>query len=119
MTLRWKGKDVTRRLKRAQVRAIDATMAAAVIYAKSNHPWRNRTGSAERSIQIDMPAHETSTGAAGRWGSLDIAYFLRLEFGFQGKDRLGRVYSQGPRPTLRPAADAEYPMLVTRIKALT
>lgn len=30
-------------------------------------------------------------------------YARRLEFGFIGMDRLGRLYSQAPRPYLRPA----------------
>ena len=92
-------------------------MADAVIYAKSNHPYHNITGSAERSVQIAKPAYMTRSGAIGTWGSLDIAYFMRLELGLNGKDRHGTVYHQRAYPSLKPAADIKYPELPARIRA--
>ncbi|MHB8483864.1 MAG: HK97-gp10 family putative phage morphogenesis protein [Nitrospiria bacterium] len=35
----------------------------------------------------------------------DVPYAKRIEFGFIGKDSLGRMYHQAPRPFIRPAWD--------------
>lgn len=107
MALRWRGNQVTRRLRQAQRDAVDATMADAVIHAKRNHPWRNRTGTAEGSIQIAEPAREAAGGVVGVWGSLDVRYFRWLEMG---------TARMAPKPSLRPAADATYGTLAARIR---
>ncbi len=107
MSLDWKGDELISRFRRAQVEGIKATMAAAVIHAKRNHPWINRTGTLERSIDISEHATVTRTGARGLWGSLDIVYALIQELGGQFIPA---------RPYLRPAADAQYPGLARRIK---
>ena len=107
MTLDWKGDQLISTLRRAQVEGIEATMAAAVIHAKNNHEWINRTGILERSIDIHDHATVTRTGARGLWGSLDIVYALIHELG-------GQFIKA--RPYLRPAADVQYPGLARRIK---
>lgn len=109
MALEWNGQKVTRDVDRACREGVDATMAACVIHAKRNHPWRNRTGIAERSIQIAQHAREEGPRVRGVWGSLNVAYFRFLEFG---------TSRSRPYPSLRPAADAEYGSLATRINRL-
>jgi len=42
---------------------------------------------------------------------------LRLEFGFSGADRLGRVYSQAPRPHVQPGMNAAGPNIMKMINA--
>ncbi len=108
MSLDWKGDELKSRFRRAQVEGIEATMAAAVVHAKRNHPWINRTGILERSIDIIIHAKATRNGARGVWGSIAVVYALIQELG-------GRFIPA--RPYLRPAADAQYPGLARRIKA--
>ena len=114
MSLDWKGAELVSTLRRAQVEGIEATMAAAVIHAKNNHEWINRTGILERSIDIHEHATATTTGAQGAWGSLDIVYALIHELG--GQAGRGKSVTIPERPYLRPAADAQYPGLARRIK---
>lgn len=107
MALRWRGQLLTQRVRRAQRRGVDATMADAVIHAKQNHPWENRTGTAEGSIQIAEPARDVPGGVRGVWGSLEVAYFKFLEQGTANMQAM---------PSLRPAADATYGKLADRIR---
>lgn len=135
MSINWEGNSLMARTRRAQISAIDTTMSAATLHARKNHSpgahelsrfvsgghdrpatRANSSGSLEGSIGIDKPGHRVAGGAAGRWGSKDIVYALRIELGFQGKDSLGRIIDQNPFPFLKPAADAEYPKLAKRIK---
>jgi len=37
----------------------------------------------------------------------NLVYAKRVEYGFFGKDRIGRFYTQAPKPYLRPAFDAK------------
>ena len=124
MSLNWEGDSLTARTRRAQISAIDTTMSAAVLHARKNHSpgahesdrFESQTSALEGSVGIDKPGHRVVGGAAGRWGSKDIVYALRIELGFQGKDSLGRIIDQQPFPFLRPAAEKEYPKLAKRIK---
>lgn len=90
------------RVAEATALAIDQTTAACVMQAKTNHPWQNQTGTLEGSIEM-RPAETDGTMVRGTWGSFSVIYAIYLEL-------KGWAY-------LRPAADAEYPKLVDRIKA--
>ena len=130
MTLKWEGEKLTRKLRRAEARGIDATMAAAVVHAKGNHGpgahgkqrfesgSKAASGSAnlERSMRITRPARRSGNTTAGRWGSQGIVYARRIELGFQGKDSAGRIVDAPAYPFLRPAAESEYPKLAGRIR---
>jgi hypothetical protein len=109
MALRWKGEQISLGMLRAQREAVDATMAECVIDAKTTHPWNNRTGTAEGSIQIAEPARDIPGGVRGVWGSLRVRYFRWLEEGTRYME---------PMPTLQPAADRNYPTLGARIRRL-
>lgn len=63
------------------------------------------TGTLKRSIQPKITSSSRSrvTASVGT----DVPYGRRIEFGFAGRDRLGRVYNQPPRPYLRPAFDTK------------
>lgn len=104
----WRGDDVTRRLVRAAKIGIDETLAACVVEAKSNHPYVNRTGTAEGSVRM-VPAQQEGRRIVGRWGSFIVRYFIFLE--------IGTTRTPGGFPSLRPAADKEYPKLRRRIRA--
>ena len=125
MTIKWKGGAVIAKLRRAQITAVNTTMAAAVLHAKQNHGpgahgagrFQTRTASLERSIRIVEAAKRIVGGAKGIWGSTDTIYARRIELGFQGKDSKGRVVDAPAFPFLIPAAQAEYPKLVGRIRA--
>lgn len=108
----------------AAAAGIDATMAAAILHAKSEHGpgahalarFESHTGELERSVRIVEPAREVGHAVRGLWGSVGLGYARRIELGFQGKDSAGRVYDAPPFPYLRPAAEAEYVRLADRIR---
>lgn len=116
-TLRWRGPDVSRAVARAAVLAIDTTMSAAVLRAKSDHGpsaheagrFVTQTGTLERAIRVILPAHITAPGRVlGRWGTQGVQYARGVEEGRPGESR---AY-----PYLRPAASDEYPVLRARMK---
>ena len=124
MAVNWKGDKLKKRMRRAQIRAVDTTMAAAVLHAKLGHGpgahgagrFETQTGSLERSVRIVDAAQSIRRGARGLWGSTETVYARRIELGFQGKDSLGRVVDARAYPFLIPAAQAEYPKLAMRIR---
>ena len=124
MSLTWKGDELKRKTARAARIGIDATLAACVQNARSNHGagahgqqrYESQRGDLERNTQIVQPARQQGGSIVGRWGVIGSAQARRIERGFQGKDSLGRVFEQPPFPYLQPAADEEYPKLAGRIK---
>jgi len=105
--LNWRGDDVFRSVIAAAKVGIDQTTSAAVIHAKAIHPWKNRTGTAEGSIQI-RPARVTRNMiVVGQFGSYGVVYFFWLELG---------TIKMIAMPCLRPALDVEGPKLVERIR---
>lgn len=124
MTVNWKGGAVVAKLRRAQITAVNTTMAAAVLHAKQNHGpgahssgrFQTQTASLERSVRIVKAARRIVGGVIGTWGSTDTVYARRIELGFQGKDSAGRVVDAPAYPFLIPAAQAEYPKLARRIR---
>ncbi|MCH9693834.1 MAG: phage morphogenesis protein [Gammaproteobacteria bacterium] len=125
MGLDWKGDELKAKMKRAQLTGVDSTMAACVLHAKRNHSagahgadrFETQTGVLERSVRIvDLTYEKPRKGVLGIWGSTQLAYAIRIEFGFQGKDSMGRVIDQQAYPFLRPAAQKEYPKLAGRIR---
>ena len=120
----WRGDELKRKLARAAMLAVDATMSAAIIHAKSGHGagahgagrFVTQSGELERGTRIVQKAKLTRTGVVGRWGVRGVVYARRIELGFQGKDRLGRVIPTRPFPYLRPAAEKEYPNLRSRMR---
>lgn len=130
MSLTWRGPQVTSRLQAAQIAGVNATMAAAVRHAKSNHEWQNRSGALEGGIDVVDYAHADGKGVTGTWGTRDVRYALIHELGgtikpVQAKALAFEIDGQfiqvqsvtiPARPYLRPAADAEYPKLPRRIR---
>jgi hypothetical protein len=102
--------------------------------ASSNAPFV--TGTLRRSLHVGgatelSPGFNPSEGytdIGGQEVTLDrakvevgtnLVYAPRVEFGFSGKDSLGRVYNQPPNPYLRPAFDQEKDAAIMEIdKAL-
>ena len=131
MAVKWYGKKVSAKMRRAQITGINQTMAAAVTRAKRNHDWKNHTGVLEGSYGLAEPAHETGKGVRGVWGSRDVRYALAQELGavikpvraraLQFRTEAGNFVTVKQvripaRPALRPAADIEYPKLADRIR---
>jgi phage gpG-like protein len=54
------------------------------------------TGTLRRSIHVEMI--NSSSAIVGT----NLPYARRLEYGFMGKDKLGRTYHQPPHPYFRP-----------------
>lgn len=65
-----------------------------------------RTGTLRRSVHVEMTQEAGHT--VGLVGT-DAPYARRLEFGFAGKDSLGRNYNQAPAPRWRPTFDQNLP----------
>ena len=132
MSVKWYGRQVSEKMRKAQILGVNATMAASVTEAKRNHPWKNQTGILEGSIAIAEPATvQGAGGVKGVWGSRDVRYALIHEVGGVikpvGKQALKFQLEDGTfvtakkvtipaRPYLRPAADKEYPKLAQRIR---
>jgi len=99
----------TRALKRADTAVsgpilVSAVQLAAMVVqnaAKRNAPYV--TGTLRRSIHQEVE-RLSSTFVQAIIGT-DLHYARRVEFGFAGKDALGRVYNQAAKPYLRPAMD--------------
>lgn len=108
MPLEWNGRQVAERATKAAMLGVDKTLADCVPFAKRNHPWHNRTGTAEGSIRVVQEAKVDGEGVAGRWGSVSVLYFIFLELGTRRMEA---------RPILRPTADAIYPRLRGYIQA--
>ncbi|WEK00597.1 MAG: hypothetical protein P0Y59_02580 [Candidatus Sphingomonas phytovorans] len=144
-SLTWTGDAVKERLRKAQIRGVNATMGACVVEAKSNHPWQNRTTVLEGGIDVVDYAVPVEAGVTGTWGVRDVVYALMIEVGgtiqhpggtayFIGSDGMAKFVSNDdpkaaglPRtkpheivipahPYLRPAADKLYPTLSDRIR---
>ena len=97
------GSHEIRQLMRAVVDKSAADLQAATQRNASGRPGPNViTGAYRASWRVD----NLGDGAvvSRRVGS-DAPQALRLEFGFVGPDRLGRVYDQPPFPHHRPAVD--------------
>ena len=124
MTLRWRGDEVQDKMRAAIIRAMNTTMELAAVDAKRNHTpgshaaqrFESQTGALVGSIDVVDRPQGRGVNLKGRWGSQDIQYARRIELGFQGKDRLGRVFDQPAFPFLRPAAQKEYPKFPERIR---
>jgi len=81
-----------------------ATLSGALIVVNSaKEKAHYKTGNLKRSIH-EEPGERTKTTAIVKVGT-DVEYARREEFGFIGKDSLGRVYHYAGKPYLRPAID--------------
>ena len=140
MSVDWFGDKIKARIIRASIVGVNRTMGEAVMYAKQNHPFTNRTTTAEKSIRTQTPARNLAGVISGIWGSVTTKYFKYLEFGTEltrGRTSINqrmRLMRTGvikrPKnagappwqggsyaPTLGPAAAATYPKLAAHIKA--
>ncbi len=110
MAVNWNGRKLFSRLRRAQIKGGNKTMATAVVHAKQNHEWKNRTATLEGSIGIaEFATPRLGGGVTGLWGSRDVIYAAVHEL---GSEKL----KIPARPYLRPAADEEYPNLARNIR---
>jgi len=132
-SLKWFGRQVTAKMRAAQVAGVNRTMAACVAEAKGSHSWQNRTGVLEGGIDVaDYAAPETD-GVRGTWGVRDVNYARIHELGgtivpvrakalaIPDPDDPGGVLmvksvTIPARPYLRPAADKHYPDLARNIR---
>jgi len=130
-SLVWRGREVTAKMRAAQIAGVNATMGASVVEAKNSHAWKNRSGTLEGGIGITDFAREERGGVRGLWGVQDVVYALIHELGgtivpktaadlaipqADGSVRLVKSVTIPPRPYLRPAADAKYPGLAANIR---
>jgi HK97 gp10 family phage protein len=102
--LDWRGREVTEAALRAAERGIDETLARCLARAIPAAPID--TGNLRASGFV-RPARRDNRGVVGSWG---------FSAGYAAYVELGTRYMTA-RPFMRPAADAEYPRLSTRIRA--
>lgn len=101
--LKWFGPRVAKKMERASIKGVNATMATAAIQAKRNHKgWINQTGKAEGSITITEAAKPVGQHVEGHWGSKAVNYMIWLELKHGG--------------ALRAAAAIIYPLLGRNIR---
>jgi phage gpG-like protein len=115
MPLVWKGDKFNAKFEKAMRVGLNKTMAEAVLYAKTHHEWKNRTGTLERSIRIVEGARKVGQGFAGIWGSVAVIYAAVHEFGASFRRGSGTVNIPA-RPFLVPAARKNYPNLTENIR---
>lgn len=81
------------------------TTGALLIQNSAKKKVVKRTGTLSRSIHTKTVEY-TKKKVSVAVGT-DVEYARRIEYGFSGKDSLGRNYNQSPRPYLRPALDEQ------------
>lgn len=103
--MNWKGEAIKGKVAQAATHGINATMKDCIGGVKNGgHPgWQNRTGTAERSVQVQDVAHREGKRLVGRWGSRGVAYMKWLEI-LRGS-------------ALRNAADTFYPGLPEHVRS--
>ena len=74
-----------------------------------------KTGTYRRSFHMET-VEKTPERCTVQVGT-DSPYGKRLEYGFVGADKLGRVYNQPPRPHVRPALDENKGAAVQEFRA--
>ncbi len=74
-----------------------------------------KTGTYRRSFHMET-VEKTPERCTVQVGT-DSPYGKRLEYGFVGADKLGRVYNQSPRPHVRPAFDENKGAAVDEFRA--
>lgn len=72
---------------------------------KAVTPWITHT--LQRSIHIEPTSGVFQKGNGDQYVVVgtDVEYARRVEYGFVGKDKLGRMYHQAPKPYFRAAMD--------------
>jgi len=74
-----------------------------------------KTGTYRRSFHMET-VEKSSERCRVEVGT-DAPQAKRLEYGFVGADKLGRVYNQAPRPHIRPALDENRKTAVDEFRA--
>jgi len=117
MTVEWRGDDVTK----AFHALVSRNMSQAVLYLKGQVQRSINRGNADGSNpslpgeppkkvsarlfqSVATDKRESPVEITGVVGT-NADHGRRLELGFTGTDKLGRVIDQAPRPFLRPALD--------------
>lgn len=93
------------RVKAEFVKEQKAIVSDIVRYAKRNHPYKDITGTATRSIRWEFEKPLTAMVLAGGKGT-GCDYFISLEFG---------THRSRPFPTLFPAYYVYYPEILSRL----
>jgi len=103
-TLKWRGDDLGRDIKKATREAMDETLIACVTMSRSL--VRVDTGFLRSSIR-HIPARTRGSQISGSFGSYDVGYAIWQE--------IGTAFFTA-QPYIRPARDHEWPQLSDRIR---
>jgi hypothetical protein len=103
MKLDWKGDDLKRKLDRIVPEAIDETTQEAAEHAQRSHWWQKRRARGLESEIVTQSARRIGGVWTGAFGATAGA-------GFYG------LFLERKSPFLRPAADATFHNVITRIR---
>lgn len=106
MRLEWYGEQILGQIRSQVQSGIDSVLADAAAMAKSLAPVD--TGALRNDITF-KPAVISGGGLVGSFGAYSIVYAIYQELG---------TWKMAARPYLRPAADAVFPSLLSRIGRL-
>jgi hypothetical protein len=106
--LEWNGDALIDRLAEAARVSIDETLDEADAVATSSHMWVNRTDQLEEEI-VTEKAVIVGVRVVGRFGTTQRR-------GFYGLFHEEGTVHEYARPFLRPAGDATFPMLASKIE---
>lgn len=109
--------DGVRRLTRHYGMLLETKIKANVYdWTPPQQPMRHvRTGHYRRTWRT---AHRSGGGTAVAVVGTNAPQARRLEYGFQGPDRLGRVYDDPPRPHVGPGFDFISPLYIDALRDL-
>lgn len=106
MRLEWYGQQILDQIRAQAAQAIDSTLADAAARAASLAPVD--TGALKSDITY-KPATKQGGVIVGSFGAYTVDYAIYQEMG---------TYRMAARPFIRPAADATFPTLLSRLGRL-
>ncbi len=113
---KWHGDAVIAAVKKKEAALTRAGMA---VQEAAHRLVKVDTGNLKGSINYALATSASPTGAPATqsdglrahgqndwvWVGTNVKYARRIEYGFKGRDSLGRNYNQAAQPYLRPAAE--------------
>lgn len=112
--LEWNGDELVRRLRRAVADAANDTVDATAADARTSHPWRNRSHNLEAHIDVEH-ADPRGRHIVARVGYAYAGGRKHVRDGFYGLFHEEGTTHEFARPTLRPAADRQFPTFAARV----
>ena len=101
--LEWYGDKVLASTKAAKKAAL--TRGCQIVQADAVYRVPVLSGNLQGSINYKVDEDEGRTGPDAAIDGTNVKYALRIEYGYNDTDKLGRKYNQPAHPYMRPALD--------------